>query len=211
MANPNGWTALLRPVPDGLPFVEVGFDEGWSVSAKATAAGGTLDTVIEAPVQPRPVYAGVAFTRGMPETVVDRLLAGIAVKYGEPAIVLRREPGGCVFRYRVPAERVEDPAVRVLLAVQTGLGPPWTHIEAGKVVLRAAAPADAGGAMETVRQALQLAGVQAKVGLRRLAGEELAAWRELERRLHDLREQGALDGNRLPSPGAAAARPWGPG
>lgn len=190
-------------MPEPRRFIEVRFDPSGAMGARQTGAqsGSFLDTIVEAygGTGSRGGYRGVAIARNLPEVQVDRVLAGLQVQYGAPAQVIIRAPGRCVFRYEVAAAAVPDPALAVLLAFHDELGAPWIHIADGEVMLRAEAGRDPEASVRTVRKALAMAGISADVRVVELDRSALGPWHELHGVVEALKEEGALDGHRMPT------------
>ena len=184
-------------------FLEVRFDPSGTVVARQTGmhAGSFLDTIVEpfAASGSRAGYRGVAIARDLPEAQVDRVLAGIEAQSGAPAQVVVRAPGRCVFRYQVEATVLPDPALGVLLAFSAELGDPWIHVADGEVMLRAEAGREPEASVRAIRKGLELAGVSADVRVVELSRAELGPWLEVHGVLEALKEQGAMDGHRLPT------------
>jgi hypothetical protein len=106
----------------------------------------------------------------------------LAQKY-EPPATLRRDPwsGRWMGHMRMREDAIDHPAIQAWAPLADRFGPPWTHIEAGQYLMRAALvdPKQGPALAAHMKEKARLVGVEAQVELREISKHDFSVWDEL--------------------------------
>lgn len=144
--------------------------------------GATVDLMVEPDDPERPVRSEFALVRGAPIVAIDGLVRGLAATHA-PVEPLRRDPSSGLWfgRLHFQPGRLDTPSARALVKLKDLIGPPWVHVEAGVVLLRARLR-DQGRAEEAVeltQQAMAAEGLDAQVVAQEVSPRDHGVWEQL--------------------------------
>jgi hypothetical protein len=120
--------------------------------------------------------------RGAPIDAIDALVLELDRTHA-PVEASRRDPGASTWFGRIHFEpaHLDSPSGKALAGLSDLIGPPWVHVEAGVVLLRARLRDDvnADDAVERVQKAMAAAGLDAQVVVQEIAPRDHSVWEDL--------------------------------
>lgn len=144
--------------------------------------GATIDLMVEPDDPDRPVRSEFVLVRGAPFTATDALVRGLAVTHA-PVEPLRRDPASGLWFGRVHfrPSRLDTPSARALDKLKGLIGPPWVHVEAGVVLLRARLRdgSRADEAVELAQKVMAQEGLDAQVVAQEVSPRDHGVWEAL--------------------------------
>ncbi|MEA3189509.1 MAG: hypothetical protein QOD77_91 [Thermoplasmata archaeon] len=122
--------------------------------------------------------ASLVHVRGMPPAGFEALRADLAARYGD-AKVVTADPQHCSWLVRCTIHGNDlPPLARFLAKFQQSFCVPWTHVEGGRVLMRAEARGEDGGQEEAgrIRAFFEDQGIEGSVECGQVGGEEMGSW-----------------------------------
>lgn len=144
--------------------------------------GATVDLMVEPDDPDRPVRSEFALVRGAPMPVIEGLVRSLAATHS-PVEPLRRDAAAGLWfgRLHFQPSRLDTPSSRALSRLRDLIGPPWVHVEAGVVLMRArlrdAARADE--AVDLAQRAMAEEGLDAQVVAQEVSPRDHGVWESL--------------------------------
>ncbi|HUR24828.1 MAG TPA: hypothetical protein VM327_02305 [Candidatus Thermoplasmatota archaeon] len=148
--------------------------------------GATVDLMAEpGATHDEPYHPSLlVLIRNAPWPAIQALVADLEVRR-RPVTTLRVEPAEELWfgRATYDVATLTNPGTQVVVGLLGLLGPPWVHVEAGVVHLRARLldPAQAEDVLNLAIEGLRAAGVEAQVVVQEIAAKDHSVWESLVR------------------------------
>lgn len=144
--------------------------------------GATVDLMVEPDDPARTRRSELVLVRGAPMEAIDALVAELGRTHA-PVEASRRDEAGRLWFGRIHFEpgHLESPSGTALAKLAGSIGPPWVHVEAGVVLLRARVRdgIDADEFVARVQGLLTTAGVDAQVVVQEVSPRDHSVWEAL--------------------------------
>lgn len=144
--------------------------------------GATVDLIAEPSQHGHRKTTCLVLVRNAPWPAIQALVADLARRRA-PLSTLRSEPeeGTWFGRATYDGSTFTVPSAKAVASLLDLVGPPWVHVEAGVVHLRARLrdPTQAEDVLHLAQEALQAAGTEAQVVVQEIAPKDHSVWESL--------------------------------